>query len=190
MSTPLDQQMAAIARAVAQGQYRYTIHGARQRIARGLSAAEIEDAIQSGQIIEDYPQHHYGPCCLILGPTSAGKALHLVCSCRSVVDIITVYEPDPRSGNGPPNQEGDTSMTDQSRCSVCRAHLRAGTTTYTQEPEGRLAVVTDVPVLACPQCGELYFAPETVDRLQRLLTHGAENGPAPRTIEVPVYPFS
>ena len=95
MSSPLDRQMAAIAQAVAQGQYRYTVHGTRQRIERHLRDADIEEAIQSGEIIEDYPEHHYGPCCLILGYTSGGKALHMVCSCRSVVDIITVYEPDP-----------------------------------------------------------------------------------------------
>jgi hypothetical protein len=87
--------MASIARAVAEGSYRYTVHGARQRIERRLAGDEIEAAIESGEIIEDYPEHHYGPCCLILGFTSSGKALHLVCSCRSVVDIITVYEPDP-----------------------------------------------------------------------------------------------
>ena len=81
-------------------------------------------------------------------------------------------------------------MTDENRCSVCGAHVRAGTTTYTQEIEGRLAVVTDVPAHVCPQCGEQYFTPDTVDRLQRLLAHGAENGHAPKTIEVPVYPFS
>ena len=95
MSSPLDRQMAAIARSVAQGQYRHTVHGTRQLIERQLSSADIEEAIQSGEIIEDYPEHHYGPCCLILGYTSGGKALHMVCSSRSVVDIITVYEPDP-----------------------------------------------------------------------------------------------
>ena len=81
-------------------------------------------------------------------------------------------------------------MTGQTRCSVCGAHVRAGTTTFTQEIEGRLAVVTDVPVQACPQCGEQYFAPEIVDRLQQLLAHAEDNGRAPKTIEVPVYPFS
>jgi YgiT-type zinc finger domain-containing protein len=81
-------------------------------------------------------------------------------------------------------------MTDQTVCSVCGARLQAGTTTYTQEIEGRLAVVTDVPVQACPQCGEQYFAPDIVDQLQRLLTHGPDNGQVPKTIEVPVYPFS
>ena len=81
-------------------------------------------------------------------------------------------------------------MTDRLLCSVCGAHVRAGTTTYTQEIEGRLAVVTDVPVQTCPQCGEQYFTPETADRLQRLIRHGTDGGQAPRTIEVPVYPFS
>jgi len=94
MSSPLDRQMAAIANAVAHGQYRYTVHGAQQRIARNLSREDIEDAVQTGEIIEDYPRHHYNPCCLVLGRTRLGKALHIVCSCRSIVDIIAVYEPD------------------------------------------------------------------------------------------------
>jgi len=95
MPAPLHAKMAAIARSVEQGQYRYTVHGASQRLARRLSRADVEEAIRSGEIIEDYPDHHYGPCCLILGSIRNGKSLHLVCSCRSVVDIITVYEPDP-----------------------------------------------------------------------------------------------
>jgi hypothetical protein len=94
MSSSLDRQMAAIANAVAHGQYRYTVHGAQQRIARNLSREDIEEAVQSGEIIEDYPQHHYGLCCLILGFTGTGRVLHMVCSCRAMVDIITVYEPD------------------------------------------------------------------------------------------------
>jgi hypothetical protein len=94
MPQPLHEQMAAIAQSVKQGRYRYTVHGANQRIARQLTRTDIEDAIQSGEIIEDYPEHHYGPCCLILGFTRSGRPLHLVCSCRDVVDIITVYEPD------------------------------------------------------------------------------------------------
>jgi YgiT-type zinc finger domain-containing protein len=81
-------------------------------------------------------------------------------------------------------------MDDQSLCSICRAHVRAETTTYTQEIDGRIAVVTDVPVLACPQCGEQYFTPGTVDRLQQLISGTASGADAPRTIEVPVYSFS
>ncbi len=87
--------MAQIARAVADGEYRYTVHGAQQRIARHIHRAEIEDAIANGEVIEHYPWHRYGPVCLILGRTGQGRALHILCSVRSVVDIITVYEPDP-----------------------------------------------------------------------------------------------
>jgi hypothetical protein len=94
MDDDLQQQMARIAQAIAEARYRYTVHGAQQRIARGLHRQDIEDACASGEIIEDYPTHHYGPACLILGRTRRGKALHLVCSKRATVDIITVYEPD------------------------------------------------------------------------------------------------
>lgn len=95
MSGSLPQQMAAIAQAVSQGRYRYTLHGAQQRIARHIQGHEVVEAIVSGEIIEDYPQHHYGPACLILGRTTQGRALHVLCSVRPLVDIITVYEPDP-----------------------------------------------------------------------------------------------
>jgi len=78
----------------------------------------------------------------------------------------------------------------EARCSVRGAHIREETTTYTQEIAGHLAVVTDVPVLACPQCGEQYFTPETVDRLQLLIASGAREGRPHRTIEVPVFTFS
>jgi hypothetical protein len=95
MTDPLSQKMAAIAQAVATGHYRYTIHGAQQRIARRIFGTEVEEAIASGEIIEDYPQHHYGPAALILGRTSQNKPLHVLCSVRPIVDIITVYEPSP-----------------------------------------------------------------------------------------------
>jgi hypothetical protein len=89
------QKMARIARAVSFGRYRYTIHAAQQRIARAIRRNEIESAIMRGEIIEDYPEHRYGPCCLVFGITDNGKALHIVCSLREIVDVITVYEPDP-----------------------------------------------------------------------------------------------
>jgi hypothetical protein len=90
-----DAKMAAIAQAVAQGQYRYTVHGAQQRIARGIRRHEIEQAIARGEIIEDYPGHHYGPACLVFGRTHEGKVLHVLCALQPVVGIVTVYEPNP-----------------------------------------------------------------------------------------------
>lgn len=82
--------------AVKEGRYRYTIHGAKQRIARRIQRKEIEEAIGSGEVIEDYPEHHYGSACLLLGKTAEGKNLHILCSLQNIVDIVTVYEPDLR----------------------------------------------------------------------------------------------
>ncbi|MBI2338618.1 DUF4258 domain-containing protein [Candidatus Daviesbacteria bacterium] len=94
MAKQLQDQMKYIAEAVRVGRYRYTIHGAQQRIARRIRRNEVEESLRNGEIIEDYPEHHYGPACLILGKTDRGKALHILCSLQKVVDIITVYEPD------------------------------------------------------------------------------------------------
>jgi len=94
MSDDLKQKMAQIALAVASGQYRYTIHGSQQRIARDIWGHAVEEAIASGEIIGHYAEHRYGPACLILGRTIRGKVLYVLCSMRPVVNIITVYQPD------------------------------------------------------------------------------------------------
>ncbi len=87
------KQILYIAQAVSQGNYRYTLHAAKQRIARKITRSEVEDILKNGEIIEDYPEHHYGPACLVYGKTREGKILHILCSLREIVDIITFYEP-------------------------------------------------------------------------------------------------
>ena len=94
MSKKLWKNLDYIKKAVADGKYRYTIHGAKQRIARRIRRREIEEVIASSEVIEDYPDHHYGSACLLLGKTVRGKNLHILCSLQEIVDIITVYEPD------------------------------------------------------------------------------------------------
>jgi hypothetical protein len=79
-------------------QYEFSKHAVDQSIIRDISVAEVEDAIGSpSKIIEDYPDDKYGPSCLILGCTKAGRPLHVQCSypSRQLVKIITLYEPDP-----------------------------------------------------------------------------------------------
>lgn len=63
---------------------------------RGISVAELRQAIAAGVVIEDYPQDKYGPSCLIFGRTLAGRPLHIHCShpSRPKLKIITLYEPD------------------------------------------------------------------------------------------------
>lgn len=81
-------------------QYEFSKHAVDQSIMRDIRVAEMEEAIAivaGGEIIEDYPDDKYGPTCLILGFTKAGRALHIQCSypSRLLIKIGTLYEPDP-----------------------------------------------------------------------------------------------
>jgi hypothetical protein len=89
-----DQKLAHIIQCARLGKYRYTLHAAQRRIQRGVTREEIEEVLTRGDIIEEYPAHHYGPACLLFGRTTQGRALHILCSLRETVDIITVYEPE------------------------------------------------------------------------------------------------
>ncbi|MGB6066032.1 MAG: DUF4258 domain-containing protein [Desulfomonilaceae bacterium] len=77
--------------------YEFSKHAVDQSIIRDISATEVEEAISGeSEIIEDYPKDKYGPSCLILGYTKAGRPLHIQCyPSRPLVKIITLYEPDP-----------------------------------------------------------------------------------------------
>lgn len=79
-------------------QYEFSKHAVDQSIIRDISVREVEEAIASrSEVIEDYPNDKYGPSCLVLGYTKAGRPLHVQCSypSRPLVKIITLYEPDP-----------------------------------------------------------------------------------------------
>ena len=79
------------------GQFEFSKHAVDQSILRRISVQELREAIASGEVIEDYPEDKYGPSCLVLGFTQAGRPLHIQCSypSRLLVKIITLYEPDP-----------------------------------------------------------------------------------------------
>jgi hypothetical protein len=87
-----------IRRKVATRQYEFSKHAVDQTIIRGITVAELEQAILArSEVIEDYPEDKHGPSCLILGFTADGRPLHVQCSypSRPLVKIVTVYEPDP-----------------------------------------------------------------------------------------------
>ena len=81
---------------ISAGEFEFSKHAVDQSILRHITLREIREAIAGGEIIEDYPDDKYGPSCLILGFTRAGRPLHVQCSypSRPLVKIITLYEPD------------------------------------------------------------------------------------------------
>jgi hypothetical protein len=59
---------------------------------------EMLAVLDSGEIIEEYPDDVPYPSCLVLGHTRESRPLHLVCAPvreESRLIIITVYQPDP-----------------------------------------------------------------------------------------------
>jgi hypothetical protein len=76
------------------GEYRYSDHAVKQMIKRSIDRREIEDAVLTGEIIEEYPDDKYSPSCLVYGKTKAGRDLHVQLSLSPAVVIITTYGPE------------------------------------------------------------------------------------------------
>ncbi len=70
-------------------------HAAMRCKQRGVKIRDIRYAVNSGEIIEQYPEDYPFPSCLILGETSSGEWLHIVMSDEgSMTRVITAYYPD------------------------------------------------------------------------------------------------
>lgn len=76
-------------------EYLFSAHASDKAAQRGITSLEIEEAIENGEVIEDYPDDKYSPSCLIYGQTNSGKILHVLVSYPEITKIITVYEPNP-----------------------------------------------------------------------------------------------
>jgi hypothetical protein len=76
------------------GEYRFSDHAVKRMIKRSVDRIEIEEAVLSGAIIEEYPDDKYSPSCLVYGRSKAGRHLHVQLSLPPTVVVITAYEPD------------------------------------------------------------------------------------------------
>lgn len=79
----------------------FTEHARREMESEPYGVIRVEDVVQclrTGEIIEEYPDDRPYPSCLILGRTTAGRPLHVVCApvlSEQRLIIITTYQPDP-----------------------------------------------------------------------------------------------
>ncbi len=76
--------------------YKYRQHTIQRMFERGITQADMQAALSSGQVIEDYPTDYPLPSCLWLG-YAGNRPLHIVYADTPQGEriIITVYEPDP-----------------------------------------------------------------------------------------------
>ncbi len=76
-------------------EYVYTLHAETERKADDLTFYQIEEAVITGEILEQYPDTGRGESCLIVG-FSENIPIHVVCGWRGEkIAIITVYVPKP-----------------------------------------------------------------------------------------------
>jgi len=75
----------------------YRVHAIARMFERGISEAEVQDALETGETIERYPDDTPYPSRLVLG-WYGGRAIHVVAADNLEEDetiVVTVYEPDP-----------------------------------------------------------------------------------------------
>ena len=78
--------------------YEFSRHAEREREADTIPVQELEEALKTCEIIEDYPDDPRGPSCLVLG-CAGSRPLHAVCSVKvdpEELFLITVYDPSKR----------------------------------------------------------------------------------------------
>ena len=76
--------------------FRLTEHAQKEMAEEDIVLSEVQEAIAQGMIIENYPEHRRGACCLVHGFTQRNRPIHIVCTTEQpILIIITVYEPKP-----------------------------------------------------------------------------------------------
>ena len=65
--------------------------------------------------------------------------------------------------------------------------MRDERVTYTLEKDGKFYIIENVPARVCEETGEQFFAPATVDRLQKIILTGIK---PKKTIETPIFEFA
>jgi Domain of unknown function (DUF4258) len=76
----------------------FSIHAVKRMFERGIGTHEVRDVLESGQVIEEYPQDRPYPSRLVMG-WSGSRPVHVVVAdvpAGSDTIVITVYEPDVR----------------------------------------------------------------------------------------------
>lgn len=75
----------------------FSAHAAKRMFERGISVDDVLQVLESGEVIEDYPNDFPYPSKLLLAQL-AGRFLHVVVA-ENVTDnetiVVTLYEPDP-----------------------------------------------------------------------------------------------
>jgi len=94
MSVTFDRIRELVQREV----WRASDHALQRMAESDIIPSDLADAIATGEVMEDYPTYHAGPCVLILLSDRNGP-VHVLWGLASGTDepavIVTAYRPDP-----------------------------------------------------------------------------------------------
>jgi hypothetical protein len=97
---PLLERVQAL---VSSGKILISSHGYEELSSDDILVDDAIFGIYSGQVIEEYPDYHKGPCMLVLQKDAHGKPVHIVWgipkSRSEPAVIVTGYRPDPALWN-------------------------------------------------------------------------------------------
>lgn len=80
---------------------RFTDHARREMETESFGVIRVDEVLQAldtGEIIEQYPEDWPYPSCLVLGRTVTGRPIHVVCAPVPIqrrLIVITTYQPEP-----------------------------------------------------------------------------------------------
>jgi len=93
MGNELDIEI--LKQACSSGMIKWTTHTLMRMQERNIEPTDVIRCIESGIIIEQYPQAYPYPACLIYGSSDYIEHIHLVLGYgNGLIFIVTVYEPD------------------------------------------------------------------------------------------------
>jgi hypothetical protein len=89
----------AVRALVAQGKARISEHGYDELAADNILVVDVLDGVDTGIVVEDYPQFAKGPSVLVLQTDASGGPIHVLWgipkgSTEPAV-VVTAYRPDP-----------------------------------------------------------------------------------------------
>ena len=76
----MSPDLQVLSRQFARGVYNISTHGFQEMESDGITISILEASLgqDAPEIIEEYPNHYLGPCCLILAWAPNGEPLHAV----------------------------------------------------------------------------------------------------------------
>ena len=81
---------------------RVTVHAHQEMVEENIVLDDVLRVLRRATVVENYPDHKRGSCCLVCGQNSTERDLHVVCTTSlDIAIIITVYEPKPPKWQDP-----------------------------------------------------------------------------------------